>query len=66
MFFTIYQTINILDNGLLWKNMNHMKTQLILRQTRLGDVVIDVGANIGYYTILLADKVGKDRKSLCL
>ena len=38
------------------------ETQLILRQTRLGDVVIDVGANIGYYTILLADKVGKTGK----
>jgi FkbM family methyltransferase len=35
------------------------ETQLILRQTKTGDVVVDVGANIGYYTILLADKVGK-------
>lgn len=35
------------------------ETQLILRQTKIGNVVIDVGANIGYYTILLADKVGK-------
>ncbi len=38
------------------------ETQLILRQAKRGDVVVDVGANIGYYTILLADKVGKTGK----
>jgi FkbM family methyltransferase len=38
------------------------ETELILRQARVGDVVVDVGANIGYYTVLLADKVGKNGK----
>lgn len=38
------------------------ETQLILRQAKGGDVVVDVGANIGYYTVLLADKVGKNGK----
>ena len=38
------------------------ETQLILRQTKIGDTVVDVGANIGYYTVLLADKVGKNGK----
>lgn len=38
------------------------ETELILRQVKKGDVVVDVGANIGYYTILLADKVGKKGK----
>lgn len=38
------------------------ETKLILRQTKTGDTVVDVGANIGYYTILLADKVGKTGK----
>ena len=38
------------------------ETKLILKQTKKGDVVVDVGANIGYYTILLADKVGKNGK----
>jgi len=35
------------------------ETQLILRQTKAGDVVVDVGANIGYYTVLLAEKAKK-------
>lgn len=38
------------------------ETQLILRQAKSGDVVVDVGANIGYYTVLLADKVGRNGK----
>jgi len=38
------------------------ETKLILRQAKVGDVVVDVGANIGYYTVLLADKVGKNGK----
>lgn len=38
------------------------ETKLILRQAKVGDVVVDVGANIGYYTVLLADKVGKAGK----
>ena len=38
------------------------ETELILRQAKKGDVVVDVGANIGYYTVLLADKVGKKGK----
>ncbi len=35
------------------------ETQLILRQLKKDGVVVDVGANIGYYTILMADKVKK-------
>jgi FkbM family methyltransferase len=38
------------------------ETKLILRQVKTGDMVVDVVANIGYYTILLADKVGKTGK----
>ena len=38
------------------------ETELILRQAQDGDVVVDVGANIGYYTVLLADKVGNSGK----
>ena len=38
------------------------ESQLILREVKEGDVVIDIGANIGYYSILLADKVGVNGK----
>lgn len=35
------------------------ETDLIQRQVKKGDVVVDVGANIGYYTVLLAQKAKK-------
>lgn len=38
------------------------ETKLILRQIKKGDVIVNVGANIGYYTVLLADKVGPSGK----
>jgi FkbM family methyltransferase len=38
------------------------ETELILRQAKDCNVVIDVGANIGYYTILLAKKIGNNGK----
>ena len=35
---------------------------VIDRQVSLGDVVLDIGANIGYYTIMLARRVGPSGK----
>lgn len=37
-------------------------TKLMLEQVREGDVVVDVGANIGYYTALFSKKVGEKGK----
>lgn len=43
-------------------SINHefepLETKLIDEQLREGDVVLDIGANIGYYTLLAARKVG--------
>ena len=36
------------------------ETSLFLSLLRAGDVCLDVGANIGYYSVLAATKVGED------
>jgi len=44
-----------LGNAGVWEPF---ETELILNEVRPGDVVLDIGANIGYYTLLLARQVG--------
>lgn len=41
-------------------------TEFMLRHARAGHVAIDVGANLGYYTVLLGEIVGKSGKVLAL
>lgn len=41
-------------------------TKLMLSKINNGDVVIDIGANIGYYTILFSNKVGKKGKVISI
>jgi FkbM family methyltransferase len=38
------------------------ETRLVKHEVRKGDVVVDVGANIGYFTLLFAGLVGKQGK----
>jgi FkbM family methyltransferase len=39
-----------------------LETELVMRVVRPGDVVLDLGANIGYYTLLFARLVGERGK----
>lgn len=39
-----------------------LQTSRFLKQVKKGDVVMDIGANIGYYTILASKKVGPSGK----
>jgi len=39
-----------------------LETELVMRIVRPGDVVLDLGANIGYYTLLFARLVGESGK----
>lgn len=43
-----------------WKITERMQTQVVEQVVRPGDTVVDVGANIGYYTLKLSELVGKN------
>lgn len=42
----------------IWGTWEPFETELLQSLVQPGDVVVDVGANIGYYTLLLARRVG--------
>ena len=41
-------------------------TELMLSKINKGDIVLDIGANIGYDTVLFADKVGNEGKVIAI
>jgi FkbM family methyltransferase len=38
------------------------ETSIVKKEIKSGDTVLDIGANIGYYTLILAKQVGKEGK----
>lgn len=63
--------LDLSDAGISYELLINKKREpfigeLIKREIRPGDVVIDVGANIGYYALLEARLVGKDGTIYCL
>lgn len=49
--------------GLSLKGVHEeFETELVKRMIKRGDVVLDIGANIGYYTLIFAKIVGEDGK----
>lgn len=49
----------IIRNGVYEKN----ETEFIQRHVKSDDVLVDIGANIGYYTLLFAKLIGKNGKT---
>jgi FkbM family methyltransferase len=41
-------------------------TEVISKRLRIGDLFVDVGANIGYYTVLAAQRVGANGKVIAI
>lgn len=58
MFLDSQDSLNLSVNGIY----EPTETELINREIRPGDVVLDIGANIGYYTLQMAKLVGSSGK----
>lgn len=56
MFLDSLDTLRLSANGIY----EPLETEFIGRLVKEGDVVVDIGAQIGYYTLILAKLVGKD------
>jgi FkbM family methyltransferase len=58
MFLDSRDSLNLSINGVY----EPFETELVKKEIRKGDVVLDVGANIGYYTLIFAKLVGENGK----
>lgn len=59
----IYKEKDLLSDGILINNFYEpLQTKVIKDLVKEGDIVVDAGANIGYYTILLSKLVGSTGK----
>ena len=58
MFLDLGDSLNLSINGVY----GELDTKIIREEIHEGDIVVDVGANIGYYTLIFAQLVGKSGK----
>ena len=58
MFLDAHDSLRLSING----NYAEYETELMKKEIKNGDVVLDLGANIGYYTLIFAKLVGKTGK----
>lgn len=58
MFLDDKDSMNLRANGIF----EEFETELVQREIKRGDVVLDLGANIGYYTLMFARLVGSEGK----
>jgi len=52
--------------GLTTSNHHHFEIEFLLDRIEEGDTVVDIGANIGLYSLCLAEKVGREGRVFAL